>query len=54
MRRYRVAFTFGAILEVEAENKREAKERVEQMTDEELWEYVHDGFEIQGVEEVEE
>ncbi len=50
--RYNVTFTLGGCVTVNVDSKDAAKDFVEQMSGDELWNYAQDGFEIQTVEEV--
>jgi hypothetical protein len=48
---YRVTYTFGAVMIVEAANEEEAERKVEELTTDELFAVARDGFEVQSVEE---
>lgn len=54
MKAYRVTFTFGGCITVDATSEEDAIEQVESMDNDELWEACQDGFEIQDAEEDEE
>ena len=47
---YLVAYTFGAVIPVEASSEQEAYETVDGMETQELLDLAADGFEIQSVE----
>jgi hypothetical protein len=50
--KYRVTYTFGATILVDADSEDAAIEQVEEMDDDELIDEAISGFEIQNVEEV--
>ena len=52
--KFRVSYTFGATILVDAEDEDAATEKVEQMPNDELFAYAKDGLEIQEVVEEEE
>ena len=51
MKEYKVTYTFGATLIINAENEQDAENQVENKTNDELLSFAKDGFEIQSVEE---